>query len=157
MRLDPRLKYLAELAARKQRRTLSGYIEWAVERSFSNVLMDEDYPEPTTVESAERTLRLWDVDEAERVSKLALHYPDLLTYEEQVIWRLVKDCGHLWRGQFTGNDRRWTWATDATSLLVDRLRKHWPTFKKVAAREWPEEKLPGWQEFDTKPNDDIPF
>ena len=37
VRLDPKLRYLAELAARKQRRTVSSFIEWAVEQSFSGV------------------------------------------------------------------------------------------------------------------------
>ena len=34
VRLDPKLKYVAELAARRQRRTLSSYIEWAIEDSL---------------------------------------------------------------------------------------------------------------------------
>ena len=29
IRLDPKLRYLTELAARKQRRTVSSFIEWA--------------------------------------------------------------------------------------------------------------------------------
>jgi hypothetical protein len=32
VRLDPKLRYLAELAARLHRRTLSSYIEWAIKR-----------------------------------------------------------------------------------------------------------------------------
>ena len=51
VRLDPKLKYLAELAARKHRRPLSSYIEWAVEQSLSRVWLDEPfngevYPSP---------------------------------------------------------------------------------------------------------------
>ena len=30
VRLDPKLRYLAELAARLHRRTLSSYVEWAI-------------------------------------------------------------------------------------------------------------------------------
>ena len=43
VRLDPKLKYLAELAARKHRRPLSSYIEWAVEQSLSRVWLDEPF------------------------------------------------------------------------------------------------------------------
>jgi predicted HicB family RNase H-like nuclease len=35
VRLEPKLKYLAELAARKQRRSLSSYVEWAIKQSLS--------------------------------------------------------------------------------------------------------------------------
>ena len=33
VRLDPRLRYLAELAARLHRRTLSSYVEWEIGRA----------------------------------------------------------------------------------------------------------------------------
>ena len=37
VRMDSQLHYLAELAARKHRRTLSSFIEWAVQQSFKTV------------------------------------------------------------------------------------------------------------------------
>ena len=40
VRLDPKLRFAAELAARKHRRTLSSFIEWAVEESVKNVYLD---------------------------------------------------------------------------------------------------------------------
>ena len=33
LRLDPRSKYLIDLLARQQKRTITGVIEWAVERA----------------------------------------------------------------------------------------------------------------------------
>ena len=42
VRLDPKLKYLADLAARKPRRPLSGFIEWAGEQSLARVILEED-------------------------------------------------------------------------------------------------------------------
>src|SRR5690242_1370023 len=90
VRLDPKLKYLAELAARKQRRPLSSFIEWAVEQSLSRVLIKEDpRGSDLTVADAERRHRLWDLDEPERIVRLALNYPELLTLREQLIWKLV--------------------------------------------------------------------
>ena len=41
VRLDQKLRYLAELAALKQRRTLSSYIEWAIQDSLSRVPLIE--------------------------------------------------------------------------------------------------------------------
>ena len=49
VRLDPKLRYLAELAARKQRRSLSSYIEWAVEDSLSRVPLREDMNSRTSL------------------------------------------------------------------------------------------------------------
>jgi hypothetical protein len=89
VRLDPKLRYLAELASRKQRRTLSSYIEWAVERSLGQVELADE----VTVEDA--SVWLWDVDESERFIKLAIHRSDLLTHEEQERWKLLHDSGLL--------------------------------------------------------------
>ena len=89
VRLDPKLKYLAELAARKQRRPLSSYVEWAIERSLSQVHLEEDFNNNTvSVADAERTHHLWDLDEADRIVRLAVTYPELLTHEEQMVWKL---------------------------------------------------------------------
>jgi predicted HicB family RNase H-like nuclease len=38
VRVDPKLKYLAELAARKQRRSLSRYVEWVIRQSLNGQL-----------------------------------------------------------------------------------------------------------------------
>lgn len=90
VRLDPKLRYLAELAARKHRRTLSSYIEWAIEKSLGNiVLADEGEQYEQTI--LNQASDLWDVDEADRFVKLAQAYPDLLTHEEQLIWKVVQE------------------------------------------------------------------
>ena len=93
VRLDPKLRYLADLAARKQRRTLSSFIEWAIEDSLSRVELIEggnNYGEASiNVKDVSETL--WDVDESDRLCKLATSYPELLTHEEQRFWKLVKE------------------------------------------------------------------
>src|SRR2546429_9201408 len=83
VRLDPKLRYLADLAARKQRRTLSSFIEGAIERALAEVKLSGT---STVVEEAPG---LWDVDEADRFVKLAFYDESLLTYDEQVIWKLA--------------------------------------------------------------------
>jgi len=96
VRFDPRLRYLTELAARKQRRTVSSYIEWAVEQSLEKIYLEE--PNSFNIEGisiSEKSACLWDVDDSERFIKLALFYPELLTHEEQLIWRAIKDHGML--------------------------------------------------------------
>src|SRR5271170_2861516 len=92
VRLDPRLRYLAELAARKQRRTLSSFIEWAIEENLKNIYL-EDGNEALNI--ANQTADLWDVDEPDRFVKLARRYPQMLTHVEQVLWKLIKENGYF--------------------------------------------------------------
>ncbi len=167
VRLDPKLRYLAELAALKHRRTLSSFIEWAIEESLRHVKLREgsSYNDDPGTTVADDAAALWDVDDADRFAQLALKYPELLTHEEQKRWKLIRENGLLWRGRYTGPNNQWTWKTDTRdSLLFDRLREHWDVFCAVARGEQPASKLPGWQR--EKPNnqegaegfdDDIPF
>ena len=109
VRLDPKLKYLADLAARRQRRPLSSFIEWAVEQSLSYV-----YPDPMGGTGHEApdlfndvANHLWDIDEPDRFAKLALRYPDLLDHEQQRLWKLICENGYLWRGSYSSPDKKW--------------------------------------------------
>jgi len=145
VRLDPKLRYLAELAARRQRRTLSSYIEWAIEESFKHYGLELN----SGGVLADEAEALWDVDEADRFGRLALRHPDLLTHDEQILWKLVRENGLLWRGAYTGADREWTWSVKEDSLLFDRLRDHWQIFCAVAEGLAAPKDLPTWRK--TKP------
>ncbi len=169
VRLDPKLRYLAELAALKQRRTVSSFIEWAIEDCLSRVYLQEGfYGNDTGTSVADVAAKLWDVDDADRFAKLALTYPDLLTHDEQKRWKLIRENGALWRGQYAKVGGKWTWQVEEGSLCFDRLREHWDVFCNVARGEAPRALLPAWKE--TKPvpstasksgfddiDDDIPF
>lgn len=150
VRLDPKLNYLCELAARAQRRTKSSFIEWAVADSLRSVTLPEvtEYGESLgemrDVNLQEKASELWHVDEADRVAALALTAPALMTHDEQLVWRLIKENGLLWRGSFDWGDE-WSWDLKKDSLVKDRLREHWDTFKSVAAGEKDSAALPTWQ------------
>ena len=75
VRVDSKLLYLAELAARKHRRKRAGYIVWAIHQAL---IRDDEYNDLEA---------LWHPDEAARLEKLATFRPDLLTYDEQVRWK----------------------------------------------------------------------
>jgi hypothetical protein len=126
VRLDPKLRYLAELAARKQRRTLSSYIEWAIEDSLKSVLLYQGaYQGDDDVSVADETSRLWDVDEAERFVRLAIHYPELLTHQEQEVWKMLQDSLLLQPAQ-RRRDGRVSWDLGALEDKVfPMIRKHW--------------------------------
>lgn len=143
VRLDPKLRYLAELAARKQRRTLSSFIEWAIEDSLDRFNLREwDSGNITLFSQAEI---LWDVDESDRLAKLALNFPELLTHDEQIIWKLIKENGYFWRGSFHKVSNDWTWTVQESSFLFERLRNSWNVVKAVAAGEEPLDAMPDWQ------------
>ncbi len=152
VRLDPKLRYLAELAARLHRRTLSSYIEWAIKAS-----LDTEVVRPTHLHSLEASSHtigseaefLWDVDDADRFAKLALRYPHLLTHEEQVLWKLIRENGFLWKGFYAGPRLQWTWTEDEDSFIFQRLREHWATFCAVAGgTAGPDQSLPTWAKTD---------
>jgi hypothetical protein len=159
VRLDPRLKYLAELAARRQRRPLSSYIEWAVEQSLSRVDIDHDDHNHEDVTIAQMASTLWDVDERERFVTLVFRYPELLTHEEQLLWRLIRENGFLWRGSYKNADQKWRWKIENGNLIMDRLRDHWGTFLAVVRGEKDQSDLPTWTERATKDDldDEIPY
>ncbi len=143
VRLDPKLRYLAELAARKQRRTLSSFVEWAIECSLAQVNIEEGPNWRTTIKEA--ASNLWDVDDAERFVRLAYKYPDMLTHTEQVLWKLVRENGYLWRGRYGGPLNEWMWDTNNEGdLIKEHLRKTWHIFNGVANGQMAEEYLPTW-------------
>lgn len=170
VRFDPKLQYLASLAARKHSRTLSSYIEWQIK-----VALDGENVRPVNTPAhaaAPETIGseaeyLWDVDEADRFAKLALRYPHLLTHEEQVRWKLIRECGYLWRGRYGGAAQEWQWHIVEDSLCFDRLREKWELFCAVASGDKPASELPTWAKSNwpaPKPStgfddmdDDIPF
>jgi hypothetical protein len=156
---------LAELAALKHRRTLSSFIEWAIEDTLNRVRLREGngYSNDSGTTVAEAAEWLWDVDDADRFAKLALRYPELLTHEEQKRWKLIRENGYLWRGHYGPNDR-WVWSVEEDKLNFGRLRDHWDLFCLVAKGEKPNSELPTVvdrkQNIETKPDDfddDIPF
>jgi len=164
VRLDPRLKYLAELAARRQRRPLSSYIEWAIEESLAHVYPAPDpgqEPMPDTFKDMAGTL--WDVDEPDRFVRLAIRYPDLLDHEEQRLWKLIRECGYLWKGAFRGSGDEWQWTVSDNSLIWERLRECWDVFSQVARGQADLSALPSWDKHKPKAMssedlaDEIPF
>ena len=165
VRLDPKLRYLAELAALKHRRTLSSFIEWAIEDSLRRVVLREGspYTNDAGVTVAEQAEVLWDVDDADRFVKLALRYPELLTHEEQKRWKVIRECGWLWRGHYLMPGGKFVWDVETDGFYMDRLRESWDLLCAVARGEKAASALPTvpdrqpgkpeLQEFD----DDIPF
>jgi len=92
VRLDPKLRFAAELAARKHRRTLSSFIEWTVSEGVGRVAVGFNPNETAEIVAS----RVWDIDEADRFVKLASSFPHLLTHDEEILWKLICEKQNLW-------------------------------------------------------------
>lgn len=146
VRLDAKLRYLLELAARAQRRTASSYVESAIQTA-----LEEEPLRPAWLKSLHAGNQtvwsegdyLWDVDEADRVAKLALRYPQLLTFDEQVLWKLVVECGAVWKGHRDATGL-WVWEVSEQTLDFQELRMHWDDFVAVAEGRAKVDTLPEW-------------
>lgn len=140
LRLDPRLRYLAELASRRQRRSISSFVEASIEDSLLRVFITQEvdsrgnYKGKTIREVA---VTLWDVNEADRFARLAFRYPDLLNHHEQICWKLICENESLWKGRpDEAGDRI------EANLIWPRLRESWDLLNAVARGDKPHDQLP---------------
>lgn len=90
VRLDPKLRFAAELAAAKERRTLSSFVEWAVERAVREVSVTKDEKD-VPLSAAFIAQEVWDPNEVDCFCTLAMSYPELLTHDEQRKWRFISE------------------------------------------------------------------
>jgi len=131
VRLDPRLRYLSELAARKQRRTLSSYIEWTLFESIKSTVIEEmGDQKPITL--SELANHIWDVDPVTRLLNLAFLAGDLLSFEEQVLIKIIRS-------------ESWFLDDHAPEMLLEikqhRVRQAWAAIESLAKYEISQEEF----------------
>lgn len=103
LRIDPRIKYGIDLAARIQKRTVTGVVEWAVENALADIQMptsvfrELESPDAATDLASHLDDILWSTNEGVRLVLLASRYPSLLTYDETLIWETIKLSPPFWR------------------------------------------------------------
>jgi len=96
VRLNPKLKYGLEILSRKQHRNISSLVTWAIEQAIND-------PEDGLYKKMDKGLKgedpkqmlevLWDVDPADRLVKLATHWPELMTYKQEKLIKAFKEGG----------------------------------------------------------------
>jgi hypothetical protein len=95
MRINPKLKYLAEVAAGYTDRTLSKFIEDAIRQALNPESMSRHEPAPGSKAAASKAAPqlwgdgLWDEDEATRMFMLAVSHPTLLSGPQKNLWTLL--------------------------------------------------------------------
>lgn len=95
VRISSRTKYALELTARYQRRSISSVIEWWLNELMRNQMLQETDGETRSLSHA--MVELWDPYEADRLVKLALKFPSLLTFEEDLIWKVIREENSFWK------------------------------------------------------------
>jgi hypothetical protein len=116
VRLDPHLKWSAELGARVHRQPLSAFLEWCVVHSLPDVITPRGDRAMVVADTT------WDIEPADRLMRLAMKYPELLTYPESEIWKYVKETIAFWheRGGKKG-------------LNLSLVRACWPLLEAIPA------------------------
>lgn len=87
VRLDPVLKWAAELAAGKERRSLNSFIEWAVEQAVKRVVVAGD--ETLKATAWEIANICWHFQPLMRIKILAKTQPGALTVKEKSIFQAM--------------------------------------------------------------------
>lgn len=128
VRLDPKLKYGMELAARRQRRTVSGYIEWAVARSLSEVAEASGGDQKRSIRDVLDAV--WSPLPHFRFLKLAEMYPQLMSIEEEIIWNEIQRNDVFWFEEDLGPDGGKFKAIDR-----DLVSEFWDQLQEVADGE----------------------
>jgi len=150
IRLDPRTRYMLELASRIQHRTLSSVVEWMINNSLKDIPADE----AQSLASAQ--VELWDIEEPDRLINLALYNYNLLSFDEQKIWKVIKECEYFWREKNASSGESdapnsWTWKVTKSNIFYDRVRSRWDEIKHlVLTGEKPKN---GYPKFDVCPKD----
>ena len=167
IRLDPKLNYLCELAARAQRRTKSSFVESALaDRIDTQPLYPRESRGATIGEMAQQ---LWHVREHERLISLAEHAPHLMSFGEQQIWALIAEHSMFWFGRWrslNNGTEQFEWEADAGRVRHDQVASQWETLVKIADGRLPSSALPSSadrrQKSEPEPpsfdsDDEIPF
>jgi hypothetical protein len=145
IRLDPKMNYLAELAARSQRRTKSSLIEAALTDAMNQIRVDvrPHANNPTTI--AQIADQVWHVDEIERLRRLVHFAPHLMSYEEQKIWAVIEKNSTFWLGEWInyGNDyEHYVYSPVVNNLYLPAVEQHWDAIKLIAIGELPSQSIP---------------
>ena len=135
IRLDPRLNYLCEIAARVQRRTKSSFIESLIDDAINNLPLRPHDPPEWSLSIGAIADELWNIREHERLISLAQRGPHLMTMREQEIWAVICEHGHFWPGKWVPDGPGtviWSWECGPRDLITRRVADNWDKIVEVA-------------------------
>ncbi len=110
VRLEPQLRFAAELAAAKTRNTLSTFIELAVDKAVRELVLIEAVNGGKPSTAADVSVSAWEPHPADRLVRMHFKFPELLTLSERRLWRVITEQADLWE------------ETNDHSLILNRTR-----------------------------------
>lgn len=126
-----KIRFSVDFISRVQRRTISNYIEHCLAEAI-----DREQYEGRAVNDV--MAEIWDVDETERFINLCLALPNVLTYEEEVLWKLIRENGYFWEkpvnGSLSMNNKK--------SVRMQRVKDYWQILLNVSKNNIPASYLP---------------
>lgn len=129
VRLDPKLRWAIELAIRGKKRAASSFVEWAIGQAVKSAEWKSEGSAGLTIKEAAD--RIWDEDESKRFVNLANVYPKLLTPEEKVLWKHIRDLQFCWQTKADIN-KGLDVTIDAAKINFQILRSNINLIKKFA-------------------------
>ena len=152
MRVNPKLKYGLELLCRKQHRTLTSVME----RALSSLLNDsedglaiDNSKGFTLVEPVLMLDRLWDPNESIRLIRLAYDWRQLMSYEEELIWKTICDNAYYWVGSRASGEFIWD-IRDESCLNIQKVNSDWNILKTIPENPHAIYELPQWMPVERK-------
>lgn len=123
-RLDPKTRYLLELACRADRRSISNTIEIAIHNLIQNIELQERIEKKG---DSAKTLSdmadiLWEGNSLERLCKLGIFYPYLLSAQEKDIWDEIVRNGLVPDSHYKANVSRekvWIEMRDTYMVFIE--------------------------------------
>ena len=138
VRMDPVIRWQLELLSRIERRSMSAVIEDAIEGRAKSTPADGHGEFSETI--AQLGAASYSPNDLERLIRLAMREPSLLTYEEVRQWDVIKKTPELWKDE-AFDDRRF----NDSDFLWHRLNRHLSTLQilvQEAASERVTEAIP---------------
>lgn len=138
---NQRTRFDVEFTARLQQRSISSFMDI----SLVDAVRNETFLGNPVLEILDK---IWDVDELDRFINLVFELPYSLTYEEAVLWKLIRNNGYFWDKSFKKVSRfgvdQGTASIKQTALNMDRVREYEGILRSVGQNSIPPSFLPKW-------------
>jgi len=135
------VRFAADLAAAKERRSLSSLIEWAVCQALQKIVVAT--PNEQQISALDVAKEVWNEDEIVRLFLLAERYPTLLTTEQRQLLDLIYHNDHF---VISPKSKAFDAGEPMQKIRLKEVRLHWQTLKRVVAGDLPRSKLPAGEE-----------
>lgn len=130
IRPPDKLRYIADLAARKDHRSFASFAAWALSLATERVSMRIDGELLTMQEVGEK---IWTEDPLFRFIRLSMIAPSLHIEQERILWKAI--CNML--GWLPSNSKE-DWPAQWEEVDYGLLRVLWDDYKTFADGQWPE-------------------